>query len=86
MRTTLDIDDDVLDAAKQLARAENKSAGRVISELARKTLNEPVEPLDVTELEILDGIPVLPSGARLVTSEMVKRLIEQADLEDGGLV
>jgi hypothetical protein len=34
MRTTLDIDDDVLTAAKELAAAENKTAGRIISDLA----------------------------------------------------
>ena len=38
MRTTLDIDDDVLQMAKELARAEKKTAGAVISDLARKAL------------------------------------------------
>jgi len=38
MRTTLDIADDVLSAAKERARRENKSAGEVISELARAAL------------------------------------------------
>jgi hypothetical protein len=32
MRTTLDIADDVLQAAKERARRENKTAGQVISE------------------------------------------------------
>jgi hypothetical protein len=36
MRTTLDIEEDVLFAAKDLARREKKTAGQVISELARK--------------------------------------------------
>lgn len=35
MRTTLDIDDDVLLAAKDLARRQRKTAGAVLSELAR---------------------------------------------------
>jgi hypothetical protein len=35
MRTRLDIDDDVLLAAKELARRERKTAGQVLSELAR---------------------------------------------------
>lgn len=35
MRTTLDIDDDVLLAAKDLARRQRKTAGEVLSELAR---------------------------------------------------
>ena len=39
MRTTLDIAEDVLHAAKERARRENKTAGQVISELARTALN-----------------------------------------------
>ena len=35
MRTTLDIDDDVLQAAKDRARHQGTSAGRIISDLAR---------------------------------------------------
>lgn len=38
MRTTLDIDDDLLEAAKQLARRERSSAGEVISRLVRQSL------------------------------------------------
>jgi hypothetical protein len=41
MRTTLDIDDDVLRAAKELARREKKTAGAVISELTRRALTAP---------------------------------------------
>ena len=36
MRTTLDIDDDVLLAAKELAAAQVTTAGKVLSELARR--------------------------------------------------
>ncbi len=38
MRTTLNIEDDVLIAAKELARTQNKSLGRIFSELARQAL------------------------------------------------
>lgn len=38
MRTTLDIDDDLLMAAKELARREGASAGAVISRLLRASL------------------------------------------------
>jgi hypothetical protein len=38
MRTTLDIDDDLLAAAKELARHEGKTAGQVISGLLRQSL------------------------------------------------
>ena len=54
MRTTLDIDDDVLQAAKELAAARRTTAGRVLSELARKGLERPgrVSPRN--------GVMVLP--------------------------
>jgi hypothetical protein len=35
VRTTLQIDDDVLDSARERAAAEGKSVGAVLSELAR---------------------------------------------------
>lgn len=38
MRTTLDIDDDVLAAAKELARRQRQTMGAVVSELARRGL------------------------------------------------
>ena len=41
MRTTLDIDDDVLALAKDLANAQRQSLGHVISDLARTALSEP---------------------------------------------
>ncbi|MBK1712252.1 ribbon-helix-helix domain-containing protein [Rubrivivax gelatinosus] len=39
MRTTLDIDDDLLAAAKELARREGVSAGQVVSRLMRQSLS-----------------------------------------------
>jgi hypothetical protein len=38
MRTTLDIEEDVLTVVKELARVQNESAGRVLSRLAREAL------------------------------------------------
>jgi len=88
MRTTLDIDDDVLQAAKELAEAEKKTAGRVLSDLARKALAGPDQPAvgtgpGGTVLE--DGWYVLPRCGGIVTKALVDRLIEEADLEDGRL-
>jgi hypothetical protein len=40
MRTTLDIADDVLQAARDRARRERKTAGETLSELARSALTE----------------------------------------------
>jgi hypothetical protein len=91
MRTTLDIDDDVLEAAKELAKHEKKTAGAVISDLARKALTRPIgEPgtPDSLGLVLKNGWYTLvrtgPPG--VVTSEMVERLLERADLEDAGLI
>jgi hypothetical protein len=83
MRTTLDIDDDVLQTAKELARAEKTTVGRVVSQLARRGLALPSGSGELS-VEIVDGIPVLPPGSRIVTNEMIEELIEQADLEDAG--
>ena len=80
MRTTLEIDDDVLQAAKELARAEKKTAGQVLSELARKGLGPTGEA--ARDFVIRDGIPVFPSRGGIVTKELVDRLIEEAELED----
>jgi Arc/MetJ family transcription regulator len=38
MRTTIDIDDDLLMAAKELARREGASAGVIVSRLLRRAL------------------------------------------------
>ena len=38
MRTTLTIDDDVLEAARGLAERDRKTVGEVISELAREAM------------------------------------------------
>lgn len=73
MRTTLDIDDDVLQAAKELAKARKKTAGQVLSELARKAL----EP-DRTA-RVRNGVPLLPHrlGAPRITVEDVERWLDE---------
>jgi hypothetical protein len=86
MRTTLEIDDDILHAAKELARAEKKTAGQVLSELARKALTGAVGEATSGEEDpfiVKDGLVVLRSRGGIVTKEQVDRLIEEADLEDG---
>jgi hypothetical protein len=42
MRTTLDIDDDLLKAARDLARRRGTTAGRVVSDLMRQALTGPM--------------------------------------------
>jgi hypothetical protein len=65
MRTTLDIDDDLLAAAKELAAARGVTAGRVISDLVRKGL-EPAR-----SARSRNGVPLLPRrGARTTKPTM----------------
>ena len=88
MRTTLDIDDDVLAAAKELAKARKTTAGEVISELVRKALTRPAElsgPAGPHGAVLKDGWYVLPRrGGAIVTNELVQRLMDEADFGDAG--
>jgi hypothetical protein len=72
MRTTLDIDDDVLAAAKELASGQKTTAGKVISDLARKALTQPL----IAGVTYRNGVPVLPKRGGVVTPELVDRLAE----------
>ena len=69
MRTTIDIDDDVLRAARELARREKTTAGRVISELARKALS--ASPESVSK-KALHGFRPFPRRGEIVTNELVE--------------
>jgi len=73
MRTTLDLDDDVLQAAKELAAMRGKTAGQIASELMRKAL-EPARTVKVR-----NGVPILPRkpGARLITTADVRRWVDE---------
>jgi hypothetical protein len=74
MRTTLAIDDDILAAAKEMAAADRRSIGEVISSLARQALR----PAPSTH-PIRNGVPLLAlrPGSPRVTSELVRRLQDE---------
>lgn len=72
MRTTLSIDDDILAAVKARATAEGRSAGGVLSDLARAALTRPA-----TAPTRRNGIPVLPAGHVTVTNELIDRLRDE---------
>ena len=55
MRTTLDLDDDILQAAKELAQSRGMTAGRVISDLVRQALRGPLAAGPTR-----NGVPLLP--------------------------
>ena len=76
MRTTIAIDDDVLLAAKALARRDGSSIGAVISELARKGLNSGSQVDGVAENDGFYGFRPLPKRGKPVTNELIDRLRE----------
>ena len=75
MRTTLEIDDDVMRVAREIAQLKRQGIGRAISDLARRGLVPEVAPV----VELKNGIPVWihGPGAIAVTSEMVRNLAEE---------
>jgi len=77
MRTTLDIADDVLQAAKDLARREKKTAGQVISELARRALTRPMGDERAREGEDLFGFRPFPKRGGVVTNEAIDALRDE---------
>jgi len=73
MRTTLDIADDVLLAAKERARRENKTAGEVVSELLREALTAP-KPSAGREPKALYGFKPFARRGGIVTNELIDQL------------
>ena len=77
MRTTLDIDDDVLQAAKDLARRQQIPAGQIISRLLRERLNGVMPDVAGAAAEPTvnaAGFRPLPSRGVLVSNELVNTL------------
>ena len=70
MRTTLNIDEDVLLAAKQLARDQGVPVGNVLSALARQALTRSVNTAS------RNGLPLFPvqPNAGVVTRDLVNQL------------
>ncbi len=66
MRTTLDIEDDVLQAAKESAQREGGTTGKVISALARRGLAGP-HGKSRKSSSTRSGVPLLASRGEVVT-------------------
>ena len=82
MRTTLDLDDDVLASAKEIARRDKKTAGQVLSELARRALTQPSpgagEARSAREPAAFGFRPFAPRGG-VVTNECVRQLRDDGE-------
>jgi len=73
MRTTLNIDDDILAAARAMAEQQHRSIGDVVSELVRTALYRPQAAAD------RNGIPLLPvrKPAAVVGLDLVSALRDE---------
>ena len=74
MRTTLDIDEEILLTVKAIAQQRKTTAGSVVSSLLRESL----QPKSF-QLEYRNGIPLLPRRPHgpVVTAELVNRLLDE---------
>jgi hypothetical protein len=75
MRTTLNLDDDVLRQVRSYAESRDVPVGRAVSELVRKGLSVPTPIKSVNGIQVFD----IPSDSARVTSTRVKEL--ESELE-----
>lgn len=72
MRTTLDLDEDVLEAVKEIAQVKGQTAGKVTSDLVRRALQPK------RTVRVRNGVPLLPSrSGRLITNALVQRILHE---------
>ena len=79
MRTTLEIDDDLLQAAKDLARQKKTTAGQVVSGLLRQALTQVHSPQDTQSISssTCGFRPFSGSDAQVVSNDQVNQLRDQ---------
>ena len=77
MRTTINIADDVLFAVKERARREKRTAGEVISELAREALTGRYRESEIAEPESFYGFEPLPHRGPAVSNALIDELLDE---------
>jgi CTP:molybdopterin cytidylyltransferase MocA len=70
MRTTLTLDDDILELASRQAKLRGVSLGKTVSDLLRKGLSAPTPAQDKGGLVVF----LLPADSPKVTTEDVRRI------------
>jgi hypothetical protein len=76
VRTTLDVDDDVLQAVKERARREKRSAGEVLSELAREALTGGLRGGEIAETPSFYGFEPFPHRGPAISNAVIDQLRE----------
>lgn len=80
MRTTLDLEPDVLLQARQIAQMQRTSIGKTVSRLLRERFQAPQQTnaaADANGFVYRNGFAVLPSRGEMVTAEHVQRLMDE---------
>jgi hypothetical protein len=75
MRTTLNLDDDVLEMVKQYSDERSMPMGKAVSQLVRRALHTPLPTRTVNGIQVF----VLPPGSPPVDPELIKRLADEID-------
>ncbi len=76
MRTTLSLDDDVLFAVQERARREKRTAGQVLSDLARQALTGRDRQSEDHAGAARHGFQPLPHRGAAVSNALIDRLRE----------
>lgn len=76
MRTTLRVDDDVLFAVQERARREKRTAGQVLSDLARQALTGQSRRPDDHPADGHHGFAPLPHRGAAISNALIDRLRE----------
>ena len=77
MRTTLNIDDDLMLAVRERARRQRRSLGEVLSELVRQALQTRAHAGEVAETGSFYGFEPLPRRGPTVSNELIDRLRDE---------
>lgn len=78
MRTTISLDDDVLLAVKEKARREKRTAGEVLSDLARQALTGQSPAGQVSRADdSFHGFSPFPHRGAAVSNDLIDRIREE---------
>ncbi len=80
MRTTLNIEDDILATVKELAHQERVSAGHVLSRLAREALTRRNLQPGMENQKIVAGFRPFPPRNEVVSIEHIERIRDEEGL------
>jgi hypothetical protein len=73
MRTTISLDDDIVESIKTFAESRDLSLGKAVSELVRRGLHAPMRTIVVNGFHVVD----LPPDSPVVTDEHVRKLLDE---------